>query len=354
MANKYQKYYKEEKKGRVLKAFAAVALSAVLLAGGCAVGFGAGTNWTFKRSSAEAAQPANPKDETGIQDNVLLTDVESNGIKLMSERIAPDDFDEYGISAQAETAQVLTAIFTPENATFKDVEWSVSGGQNKVTVNPVAGQPLQATVSVAGAFSEQARVTCTSTYDTNIKGVSTVDYLMTPSYSIGNAPCTVNSIKDTMHTTLNDFFKNNSTGTLRATRVSGTVGVYIDQDLYYDYLKGRHPSLPASISLGDRDLTNETLEFKFDDFLTGMSASEKASVYADIARYYQGSTHVYLLDVDYANVNFYYGDTSYCYWDGDGMGGNAVYVESLEDITVHANGIEMDKNLVFFPPEQAQ
>ena len=104
----------------------------------------------------------------------IITEGEGNGIKLMSAKIAPEDYAANGISAMAETAYQLTATVTPENATNKAVDWAVAfvnpSGEwatgktvtDYVTVTPTADGALTANVECVKDFGEQVRVTVTS------------------------------------------------------------------------------------------------------------------------------------------------------------------------------------------------
>ena len=118
----------------------------------------------------------------------IITEGEGNGIKLMSAKIAPEDYAANGISAMAETAYQLTATVTPENATDKAVDWAVAfvnpSGEwatgktvtDYVTVTPTADGALTANVECLQAFGEQVRVTVTSRDNTSVKANATVDY----------------------------------------------------------------------------------------------------------------------------------------------------------------------------------
>lgn len=109
-------------------------------------------------------------------------------MKLMSVKIAPENYGEYGISPMADTAYQLTATITPENATNKAVDWTIAfvNAESEwatgktvtdyVTVTPTADGALTANVECLQAFGEQVRVTVTSRDNTAVKANATVDY----------------------------------------------------------------------------------------------------------------------------------------------------------------------------------
>lgn len=129
-----------------------------------------------------------PEEEQTEEGGAVITEGESHGMKLMSTRIAPEDYDEYGISPMAETAYLLTATITPENATNKAVDWTIAfvNAESEwatgktvtdyVTVTPTADGALTANVECLQAFGEQVRVTVTSRDNTAVKANATVDY----------------------------------------------------------------------------------------------------------------------------------------------------------------------------------
>lgn len=129
-----------------------------------------------------------PEEEQTEEGGAVITEGESHGMKLMSTRIAPEDYDEYGISPMAETAYLLTATITPANATNKAVDWTIAfvNAESEwatgktvtdyVTVTPTADGALTANVECLQAFGEQVRVTVTSRDNTSVKANATVDY----------------------------------------------------------------------------------------------------------------------------------------------------------------------------------
>ena len=113
---------------------------------------------------------------------------EENGISLTRARIAPEDFEEYGVNALAESAETITATITPADTTNKAVDWSVefknpssSWANGKtvteyVTVTPQSDGSLTATIECKKAFGEQIIVKCTSREVADIYATATADY----------------------------------------------------------------------------------------------------------------------------------------------------------------------------------
>lgn len=129
-----------------------------------------------------------PDEEQTEEGGAIITEGEAHGMKLMSARIAPEDYAANGISPMAETAYSLTATIMPENATNKAVDWTIgfvdaesewATGKtvtDYVTVTPTADGALTANVECVKDFGEQVRVTVTSRDNTAVKANATVDY----------------------------------------------------------------------------------------------------------------------------------------------------------------------------------
>ncbi len=75
----------------------------------------------FQRSKP-AANTANKPAQSGF----VLSEREESGIMLISANVAEDDFAAYGISPLSESAVTLTATVTPAEATYPQVDWTVS------------------------------------------------------------------------------------------------------------------------------------------------------------------------------------------------------------------------------------
>lgn len=61
-----------------------------------------------------------PEDNGGA----VVGESTGNGIKLMTAKIASEEYANYGISPFTETAYTVTATVEPSNATYKDLTWA--------------------------------------------------------------------------------------------------------------------------------------------------------------------------------------------------------------------------------------
>ena len=180
---------------------AVAAIVAILLALAIVIVCGVGSSWftnsdiaTWFNSWGKGEQTVQPDEETPNDEQPVdeggmqIGESSGNGISLMSSRIAPADYAEYGISPMAESAQQLTATITPANATDKTVDWTVKWKDvnsvwtkgktvtDYVTVTPTSDGALTANVECKQAFGEQVQVVCTSRQNTEASATATVDY----------------------------------------------------------------------------------------------------------------------------------------------------------------------------------
>ena len=171
-----------------LKLFATVT-SLLLAASVITTGVCFATN-TWQVTPKDDVVQEQPGDETPAEDEggLVVNQPVNNGISLMSAKIAAADFEEYGISPLAESAQQVTASVQPSDALNKEVDWSIAWANSSsswasgktvtdyVTVTPTSDGALTANVSCLQAFGEQIVVTATSRDNTSAKGSCTVDY----------------------------------------------------------------------------------------------------------------------------------------------------------------------------------
>lgn len=183
--NNQQKY----KKSKVLNGILGGFLALVIAGGVAAVGvFSNGfKDWNkFKKDDTKQEQPMTPPEDSGGSD---ITAEASNGIRLMSMKLAPVQYAAYGVAANAESAYTLTATVYPEDAANKLLDWTVSfknasstwaSGKtvtDYVTVTPSSDGALTAVVQNIAAFGEQVVVKVTSRDNTSAYATLNVEYL---------------------------------------------------------------------------------------------------------------------------------------------------------------------------------
>lgn len=180
---------RRKSQGGVIAAIVAIVLAAVLVLV-CGIGSSWFTNsdiatWFNSWGKGEqTAEDETPADEGGM----LVGESVGNGVKLSSIKIAAADYEDYGISPMAESAQQLTATINPSDVDNNAVDWSVAwvnpssswaNGKtvtNYVTVTPTSDGALTANVECLQAFGEQVKVTVTSRMNNEATASATVDY----------------------------------------------------------------------------------------------------------------------------------------------------------------------------------
>lgn len=183
--NNQQKY----KKSKVLNGILGGILALVIAGGVAAVGvFSNGfKDWNkFKKDDTKQEQPMPPSEDSGGSD---ITAEASNGIRLMSMKLAPMQYAAYGVAANAESAYTVTATVYPEDAANKLLDWTVSfknasstwaSGKkvtDYVTVTPSSDGAMTAVVQNIEAFGEQVVVKVTSRDNTSAYATLNVEYL---------------------------------------------------------------------------------------------------------------------------------------------------------------------------------
>ena len=258
-------------------------LLVVILLLGAALGIGRAItgSWDIrdwgKKPDTEQTMPDDKGGNKNKNGGAIVNESTSNGIKLMSAKIAPVAYAANGISAQADSAYKLTATVTPADAMNKAVDWSIAWVNGNgtfasgktvtdyVTVTPTSDGALTANVECKQAFGEQIKVTVTSRDNPAMKAECTVDYaqkVTDMSLSFGDIKC----VQDNY--TLIDWVTGNA-----ATPKGGTVdfnyttstytlaenfNISVDVDLYYSPL-GKSPF--------------SSLNFKNKNFLSNMTSA---------------------------------------------------------------------------------
>ena len=162
-----------------------VGISALVIIAGVTVGGWAINKYAIKDNQFTITDHADDGDNGGM----IVGESHGSGVSLMSTKIAPADYAEYGVSPLAETAYTLTATLSPANATNKVLDWSVefvnpdaSWARNKtvtdyVTVTPTSDGALTATVECKQAFGEQIKVIAAVRETPSVKAECLVDYM---------------------------------------------------------------------------------------------------------------------------------------------------------------------------------
>lgn len=227
MANNNLQRHERRDKSKWAVTFIAILLAFVAIAAAFVGIFSDGfTNWDKFKTDEEQQEQT----EETANGGAVIGEGESNGVKMMSAKIATADYDEYGISPMAETAYQLSAVLEPSDAYNRAVDWVVAfvnpssawaTGKtvtDYVTVTPTSDGALTANVECLKAFGEQIKVTVTSRENNEATADCMVDYvkrLTGATVSVNGGSTIVCSTDGTDYTvTLNETY---SDGTIEST-----------------------------------------------------------------------------------------------------------------------------------------
>lgn len=170
---------------------------------------------------------------------------ENNGVGLMSARIASEDYDVNGVSAQAESAYTLTASNDSGDSSLERYVWSFTfedgtsswangkKASDYITVTP-SSTSKTATVSCKQEFGETIIITVASEVNRSATATCTVEYVK----KITDISFTVNDDTIFVLGSQNTFRLNpvygvgTQTGDLSIESVSVTVSEQIEKDVY--------------------------------------------------------------------------------------------------------------------------
>lgn len=183
MSNELQQHKKSDK----IK-WIATALAVVILGIGVTASLTQGfKNWNpYGWFDNKQEQPA-VSTETSDSGGAVIEESTGNGVKLTTRMLTSAEYDDYGVSPQAENAHTLTATITPANATYKELKWAASWTTSSVwatdktvsdyiTVTP-SSDTLSAVVECKAPFAAQVQITVSYVHDSSINAACTVDYL---------------------------------------------------------------------------------------------------------------------------------------------------------------------------------
>lgn len=177
--------YNRNKASKVWNGILAVLLVIVLAGAAALVGFLSDgfRDWS-KFTDEEQAEEQQEEDGDAV-----VTEGESNGMRLMSARVLSSEYEDYGISTMAETAYTITATVSggggfsvPEDVVFT-AAWAnpasawASGKTVSDYVSLSETGSNTATVSCLTAFGEQVIITATSAVNDSAYATCTVDYV---------------------------------------------------------------------------------------------------------------------------------------------------------------------------------
>lgn len=190
-------------------------------------------------------QPSKPAASTAnkpVQSGFVLSETEESGIMLMSANVAEEDFAAYGVSPLSESAVTLTVTVTPTEATYPQVDWTVSfasgsgwaSGKNisdYVTVTPSSDGALTATAECKQPFGEQVVITVKSRKNPEALASCTCNYVkrvdsMTVKLMKGGATTTTIALGDGLTYTAS-VQPNYTAGTLTP-QISATYALDLD------------------------------------------------------------------------------------------------------------------------------
>ena len=206
--------------------------------------------WTeTKQDQTDGTNDGNGGDKDPSDDE-LVNSGENKGILLRSARIASEQFEDYGIDAQANTAYSITATVN-EDAADKSVIGSVhwkdgsstwATGKNindYVTLNQTTEYGLNFTLTVKQAFGEPIMIKVASCMDSGIYGTAQVDHLkelksfkavLNPSYGTDIGRINVGENMNTIEITPN-FGEGTVEGTISNYKTTFTTNAYFRTEL---------------------------------------------------------------------------------------------------------------------------
>ena len=189
-------------------------------------------------------------DDKDPSDDKLVNSGENKGIYLKASRIASDQYEDYGIDAQANTAYSVTATVN-DDAVDKSVIGSVlwrdgsstwATGKNindYVSLNQTVQYGLDFTLTVKQAFSEPVMIKVASCMDSSIYGTAQVDHLkelksftatLNPSYGNDIGRINVGDKMNTVQITPN-FGEGTVEGTISNYKTTFTTNAYFRTEL---------------------------------------------------------------------------------------------------------------------------
>jgi len=235
---------------KVLYGLLCVVIAGAITFLGCFFGIDKFNAWVKSRFNSDINTDIPNSDNKDPSDDKLVNSGENKGILLRSARIASEQYEDYGIDAQANTAYSITATVN-EDAADKSVIGSVhwkddsstwATGKNindYVTLNQTVQYGLDFTFIVKQAFSEPVMIKVASCMDSGIYGTAQVDHLkelksfkavLNPSYGTDMGRINVGENMNTIEITPN-FGEGTVEGTISNYKTTFTTNAYFRTEL---------------------------------------------------------------------------------------------------------------------------
>ena len=235
---------------KILYGLLCVVIAGAITFLGCFFGIDKFNAWVKSRFNSDINTDIPNSDNKDPSDDKLVNSGENKGILLRSARIASEQYEDYGIDAQANTAYSITATVN-EDAADKSVIGSVhwkddsstwATGKNindYVTLNQTVQYGLDFTFIVKQAFSEPVMIKVASCMDSGIYGTAQVDHLkelksfkavLNPSYGTDIGRINVGENMNTIEITPN-FGEGTVEGTISNYKTTFTTNDYFRTEL---------------------------------------------------------------------------------------------------------------------------
>ena len=228
--------------------------------------------------------PSFPSQEVG---NTVITEETENGLELTAVKLLSEEYVEYGVNTQAESAYTLNVTYKPAYVTNADVSWSVefvnpnsewASGKVVTDYITLSGNNNKATVSVNKAFGEQIKITVSSVETPNVKASCVCDYITGVGQVLLNLTYLRSGIiqgaaQNSMAIRINSstiqklYMDNLTTGSAK-----GLTGTYsIDMDVTYG----------AGTIIPDENAFKSYVQYSFEQYEIFMSALNRYAVKID-------------------------------------------------------------------------
>ena len=235
---------------KILYGLLCVVIAGAITFLGCFFGIDKFNAWVKSRFNSDINTDIPNSGNKDPSDDELVNSGENKGILLRSARIASEQYEDYGIDAEANTAYSITATVN-ENAADKSVIGSVhwkddsstwATGKNindYVTLNQTVQYGLDFTFIVKQAFSEPVMIKVASCMDSGIYGTAQVDHLkelksfkavLNPSYGTDIGRINVGENMNTVQITPN-FGEGTVEGTISNYKTTFTTNAYFRTEL---------------------------------------------------------------------------------------------------------------------------